>query len=74
MCELGVFCQYLNLDLYDLSRVMGKQDFVYAKTKVQISCAVTAQLISAFVFTTQIVQFILYIYKISRFYLCSVGV
>ena len=28
----------------------------YAKTKAQISCAVTAQLISAFVFATQIVQ------------------
>ena len=28
----------------------------YAKTKTQISCAVTAQLISAFVFATQIVQ------------------
>ena len=28
----------------------------YAKTKTQISCAVTAQLISVFVFTTQIVQ------------------
>ena len=26
--------------------------FAYAKTKAQISCAVTAQLISAFVFTT----------------------
>ena len=32
-------------------------DFAYAKTKVQISCAVTAQLISAFVFATWIVQF-----------------
>ena len=30
--------------------------FAYAKTKPQISCAVTAQLISAFVFATQIVQ------------------
>ena len=28
--------------------------FAYAKTKAQISCAVTAQLISAFVFATQI--------------------
>ena len=28
----------------------------YAKTKAQISCAVTAQLISAFVFNTYIVQ------------------
>ena len=30
--------------------------FAYAKTKAQISCAVTAQLISAFVFATYIVQ------------------
>ena len=30
--------------------------FAYAKTKLQISCAVTAQLISAFVFATQIVH------------------
>ena len=28
----------------------------YAKTEAQISCAVTAQLISAFVFATQVVQ------------------
>ena len=30
--------------------------FAYAKTKAQISCVVIAQLISAFVFATQIVQ------------------
>ena len=30
--------------------------FAYAKTKTQISCAVTAQLISVFVFATRIVQ------------------
>ena len=30
--------------------------FAYAKTKMQISFAVTAKLISAFIFTTQIVQ------------------
>ena len=29
-----------------------KKLFAYAKTKAQISCAVTAQLISTFVFTT----------------------
>ena len=33
-----------------------KQLFAYAKTKTQISCAVSAQLISTFVFATQIVQ------------------
>ena len=32
--------------------VMKKSAFPYAKTKVQISCAVTAQLISVFVFAT----------------------
>ena len=34
------------------SRVMRKLAFAYAKTKTQISFAVTAKLISAFVFTT----------------------
>ena len=38
---------------------MKKKIFAYAKTKTQISCAVTAQLISAFVFATQIVQYLL---------------
>ena len=35
---------------------MRKPDFAYAKTKMQISFAVTAKLISAFVFATRIVQ------------------
>ena len=35
--------------------------FAYAKTKSQISCAVTAQLIIAFVFVTQIVQFLFFL-------------
>ena len=40
-----------------MSLVMRKLDLcIYAKTKAQISCAVTAQLISAFVFATQILQ------------------
>ena len=39
-----------------LSPVMRKPDFAYAKTKTQISFAVTAKLISAFVFATQLVQ------------------
>ena len=38
--------------------VMRKLLFAYEKTKAQISCAVTAQVISTFVFTTQIVQFL----------------
>ena len=36
--------------------VVRKPFFAYAKTKTQISCAVTAQLITAFVFATHIVQ------------------
>ena len=46
---------------YYLSRIVRKPDFAYAKTKAQISCAVTAQLISAFVFATRIVQFLFYL-------------
>ena len=38
---------------------MRKLDFAYAKTKAQNSCVVTAQLISAFVFATRIVQSLL---------------
>ena len=38
-----------------------KTNFAYAKTKAQISCAVTAQLISAFAFATYIVQFVYYL-------------
>ena len=41
-----------------MSRVMRNPHFAYGKTKAQISCAVTAKLISAFVFATQIVQFL----------------
>ena len=37
--------------------------FAYAKTKVQVSCAVTAQLISTFVFATGIVQSLSYLYQ-----------
>ena len=39
-----------------MTHVIRKSDFAYAKTKTQISCAVTAQLISAFVIASQIVQ------------------
>ena len=45
-----------------LSRVVRKPAFcIYAKTKKQISFAVTAKLISAFVFATQIVQSLYYL-------------
>ena len=40
---------------------MRKPDFAEAKTKAQISFAVTAKLISAFVFATRIVQFLFYL-------------
>ena len=43
------------------SLVMRKLAFAYAKTKTQISCAVTAQLISAFVFAIRIVQSLFYL-------------
>ena len=48
----------LNRDItkHNLSRVV--RIFAYAKTKTQISFAVTAKLISAFVFATQLVQFL----------------
>ena len=39
-----------------MSGIMKNQIFAYAKTKAQISYAVTAQLISVFVFATWIVQ------------------
>ena len=39
-----------------MSLVMRKVAFAYAKTKSQISCAVTGQLISAFAFATGIVE------------------
>ena len=42
---------------YHLSRVMRKLDFCLGEKKEQISFAVTAKLISTFVFATPIVQF-----------------
>ena len=39
-----------------MSNVMRKPAFCIVKTKVQISCVVTLQLISAFVFATKIIQ------------------
>ena len=48
-------------------RKKQQQIIAYVKTKAQISCAVNAQLISAFAFTTQIVQFLLYLYPKFQF-------
>ena len=44
-----------------MSLAMRKPDFAYAKTKAQISFAVTVKLISAFVFATLIVQSLFYL-------------
>ena len=38
-----------------------KAIFAYAKTKARISCAVTAQIISAFVFAARIKQFLFFV-------------
>ena len=54
ICIEHVECKYCQ-SIFEL-RYEKKRLFVYAKTKMQISCTVTAQLISAFVFATQIVQ------------------
>ena len=43
------------------SRPWENQQSAYAKTKAQISFAVTAKLISTFVFATQIVQFLYFL-------------
>ena len=54
-----------------MSRVMRKPVFAYAKTKAHISCAVTAQLISAFVFGTQIVQSLYFLKPLANFCGCT---
>ena len=56
-----------------MSRLVENQQSVYAKTKAQISFAVTAKLISAFVFATRIVQFLFYLnpkFQASSSFLC----
>ena len=56
---------------------MRKAVFTYRKTKAQIGCAVTVQLISVYIFILEIVQFlysILYIRNFNRiaiFYGCK---
>ena len=51
----------LGNDFLILAASWENQQTAYAKTKTQISFAVTAKLISAFVFATRIVQFLLYL-------------
>ena len=50
-----------HLVIYMTRCTKKKKLSAYAKTKAQISFAVAAKLISAFVFTTRIVQFLLYL-------------
>ena len=79
-------CKYkrtstLHIFLLYLSLRMRKPKIAYAKTTTQISCAVTAQLISAFVVAKRIVLFLFYIYQkflassfmLSLYSLVSVG-
>ena len=52
---------------------MRNQHFAYVKTKAQISFAVTAKLIRAFVFATRIVQFVYFLnpkFPASSYFLC----
>ena len=53
-----VMCSDIEINL---SRSREHQIFAYMKTKAQISCAVTAQLICAFVFTAWIVQLLFFL-------------
>ena len=53
---LGIQC---SLTIYEPHREKDR-NFAYAKANAQISCAVTAQLISALVFATQIEQLLFF--------------
>ena len=56
-----------------MCRLMGKPTICICETKTQISFAATAKLISAFVFATRIVQFLLYLtqkFKARSYFLC----
>ena len=60
--KVSIITWSISMDYKDyLSRIVRKPDFAYAKTKAQISFAVTAKLISAFVFATRIVQFLFFL-------------
>ena len=63
--EMGIWfltrvCTPLCFHRY-MSRFIRKLDFCICETKTQISCAVTAHLISTFVFAIQIVQSLYYL-------------
>ena len=57
----GTITTCISAENYDKSLVMKNRLFAYAKTKTQISCAITAQLISVFVFATWLVQSLFYL-------------
>ena len=59
--KMHVMMGKLSSQNQDMSRVIRKPDFAYAKSKSQISFAVTAKLISVFVFATRIVQSLFYL-------------
>ena len=58
----GFFLSWLS-ECLELKKAASQENriFVYAKTKAQVSCAVTAQLISAFVFASRIVNFLFFL-------------
>ena len=64
---LNTFCLNKSLSSHlvclnnHMSRIVRNQIFAYAKTKAQISFAVTAKLISAFVLATWIEQFLFFL-------------
>ena len=60
-CSSRLICQKLHF--LKQAAAQENQQFANAKTKRQISCAVTAQLFSTFAFATEIVQFLLYLYQ-----------
>ena len=61
MLVLNVSFPGISLLMSLVMRKPGLYIIKFAKTKTQISCAVTAQLISAFVFAIRIVQFLYYL-------------
>ena len=57
----SVQCNINDFSLIKWASAWENQRFAYAKTKTQISLAVTAKLISAFVFATWIVQYLYFL-------------
>ena len=72
-CPDGTIDQDCGGNCYILAASWENQQSAYAKTKAQISFAVTATLICAFVFATRIGQFLLYLttkFQASSSFLC----